>query len=801
MPPPSTSPRVVPLAPGELVEVLAEAYAEAARREAPMRLAVEALEAIRDAVASGDGFRLWWVIQDQIGRAHGSTLQPPLLNLRERLAGPLTAAYRSLIQRKLEESGEAGWALWLEIFAAALAHWRVTYLSTVAGFDLPAPPEAQPPLQELRSGAYLAAQERWPEVYDLIVRISERLENPSLRARLQVVAGQIQLFRFRRFAKAREHLDRALELAPQDPAVIGVLGQWWEESGHRPRAKAEFYQREIALGPDLAGGYSDMASALLAEEDLNGAEAHFQQAILRSPGEVRGYSGLIALYSRPELYPIRAETIAGLRQRLLVLVPEEEIYTVLNEADNHRLNGRYDQARTEYDRALGLEPDRLRAVIGRGLCAANQAATLKGEDPRRQELHEEAASYFRQAISLAPHAPDGYWVLSFLAETEGRTEEALEICRQAMARHADWAPAMLVRMGSLECARRRYAEAESYLRQAFELDPGNRDALSVATQLGDDLLYVAGDREGAQRLYELVRDADSLQPDVYLNRMGNLRYYEKDYGSAADYYRQAIAARPDDPGLYGNLAGALLASSASDKHLAELEEAVALLRQAAALSPSPEYRQRLAQAESQRDFWTRYGAEAAAWSLTLPPIRVLLDASLLPLILDESRSALNQDIRQMTSELRARLGERFGILLPGVNFTELSDAGAPAGTYRLELNGESEAAGQIDVQAPDVLPRLLAAVEGQLTRAMARILSVDVMAERLQRCAAKECMEILNDMRRLVRFTFVARDLVGAGRSLADGLETLAARFCELDTEAVSVGGLTEQLRAAEAMS
>ena len=82
----------------DLVQLLAEAYADAARREAPMQDAAGAFESIRDAIESDDAIRSLWVLDHHVGKTYGSPLQPVLLALRTRIHADLAAALRRSLE-------------------------------------------------------------------------------------------------------------------------------------------------------------------------------------------------------------------------------------------------------------------------------------------------------------------------------------------------------------------------------------------------------------------------------------------------------------------------------------------------------------------------------------------------------------------------------------------------------------------------------------------------------------------------------------------------------------------------------
>lgn len=92
----------------------------------------------------------------------------------------------------------------------------------------------------------------------------------------------IQLARLSSNDDALRYLDKARELAPNDPEVASERGRVWLESGNAAQALSEF-GRALALAPRQARHLQNRGAALLALGQTEAARADFEIALQRDP--------------------------------------------------------------------------------------------------------------------------------------------------------------------------------------------------------------------------------------------------------------------------------------------------------------------------------------------------------------------------------------------------------------------------------------------------------------------------------------------------------------------------------------
>lgn len=223
------------------------------------------------------------------------------------------------------------------------------------------------------------------------------------------------------FESAAVHYERALSLYPDDPGVLGLIAMTRQALGQHDLAR-DFVSRAIALQPNEPHLQELLGRILLSTNDLLNAERAFGQAVSLSPQFLDAWKGLgLALYSRNRLVDARMAL-----SRALQLMPDDG-------------DAQYTLAQTCY--------------------------LMEDMDAAEAALHA-----IRQRGDLAGKVPN---LLGMILRDRGDTEGAEDLF--AKARAYSWQPEEwfqeLLALGVLETKLGHFAAAETWLRQAMELDP------------------------------------------------------------------------------------------------------------------------------------------------------------------------------------------------------------------------------------------------------------------------------------------------------------------------------------------
>jgi tetratricopeptide (TPR) repeat protein len=270
---------------------------------------------------------------------------------------------------------------------------------------------------------------------------------------------------------------------------------------------------------------------------------------------------------------------------------------------------------------IGEEVDRVHALErSQDLPAASLGAAYGklGQVFHAYELHESAREAYRAAQALAPGEFAWPYYLGQVDRLLGDTEAAVRDLERALALRKDDASALLA-LSQVRMQRGETAEADRLARRALLLDPDSAAAqvvlAEVATARRDHAAAAASyeralrlqpnatklhqplavayralgkqdlaERHLAQRGDGKVAVADRLLERVVALRrgleadleVGQAALQRGDFPTAADAFRRAVAAAPDDARAHANLAAALGQIGDRDGALRELREALRL---------------------------------------------------------------------------------------------------------------------------------------------------------------------------------------------------------------------------------
>jgi tetratricopeptide (TPR) repeat protein len=237
-----------------------------------------------------------------------------------------------------------------------------------------------------------------------------------------------------------------------------------------------------------------------------------------------------------------------------------------NLARIHIRAGDLDQAASEFEKALALNPHDADALLGLAGIAA-----LKGNRARAEHL-------VKVALASNPDFPPALAQLGDLRRDAGDLEECVRLYREAVALHAS-APHLYLGLG--DCLQRagQYPEAEAAFKRALELDP---DSFTAVYNLGVTA-FQQGREEEAIAHYERALEMDPGHPmaAATYNNLGTVYLDRGETEQAIARWEQAVAASPAQFEARYNLAAQYLEQG-------RLNDAILLMEQAASLAPNHE---------------------------------------------------------------------------------------------------------------------------------------------------------------------------------------------------------------------
>jgi tetratricopeptide (TPR) repeat protein len=251
---------------------------------------------------------------------------------------------------------------------------------------------------------------------------------------------------------------RAAELAPEDAAVQGSLGDFLFSQGQRPEA-ATAYRRGLELAPEDGALALRLGEVLLADGQPGEAAEAFRQAVGLRPGEATPRLRLATALARAG----KADEAVAQFEEVLAEKPDDAVRQAQLRVDYGNLLadvGRTEEALAAYRRALELDPQLAKAHYNLGL---TQLSLGQGE---------EAKGSFREAIALQPDYPEAHTNLGVVLASQGAVDEALEHYRTAVElRPDDGGTRFNLGQGLLLAG--QVEEGLTELRRGVELAPGN----------------------------------------------------------------------------------------------------------------------------------------------------------------------------------------------------------------------------------------------------------------------------------------------------------------------------------------
>ncbi|MFL9918783.1 hypothetical protein PQR75_26060 [Paraburkholderia fungorum] len=224
---------------------------------------------------------------------------------------------------------------------------------------------------------------------------------------------------------------------------------------HRMNDAANGYQRVLAARPYDAHALHRMALALVHMNEIGGASAYMERAVLAAPGQADLWeqAGLIAAMKgelvQAETYYHRAMAIGGSTATLH-----------RNLADCLRQSDRLHEAKAHYGKALEMEPELHHAIRAIGRISAELAET------------DDAANYLLRAWMLRPASlQDGLDLIIALVRA-GREDNINNVVEQLSSCYADSADALRLISGVLN-DNHRYADGFRLAKQGLSINPEN----------------------------------------------------------------------------------------------------------------------------------------------------------------------------------------------------------------------------------------------------------------------------------------------------------------------------------------
>jgi tetratricopeptide (TPR) repeat protein len=236
----------------------------------------------------------------------------------------------------------------------------------------------------------------------------------------------------------------------------------------------------------------------------------------------------------------------------------EEPESLLQQATRFQQAGRSGDAIACLERAIGIKPDHVAAIMALGTSFASL------------QRNDEAVARFARVLEIDPRHPEAHNNLGAVLQALGRNAEAVSHYRTALAIRADY-PEARYNLGNALVAMGRGEEAIAQYDAALAIRPAYAEA---HYNRGNALKRLGRDAEAAAAYEATI----ALKPDYMeaYNNLGNALLDLRRYDEAVAKFERALALKPDAAEVHNNLGTALQALGRHAEALTHLDRALEL---------------------------------------------------------------------------------------------------------------------------------------------------------------------------------------------------------------------------------
>ncbi|MFH1810193.1 MAG: tetratricopeptide repeat protein [Pseudomonadota bacterium] len=276
-----------------------------------------------------------------------------------------------------------------------------------------------------------------------------------------------------------QHLDQALALDPKLAKAYLVLGMSYDLA-EQPAKALEVYRRGIAAVPGDGPLLHELGLTELMVGEVESAVTHLKAARRTRPEDADLMGDLGYAQLRAGLYN---DAVTSLTDALAYGSGNPDLFTHLGDA--YAGNGLPKKALDSYDRALDLDPAKVRARFHKGLLLAKKD-DLTGAIACYRDVLRRAPDHQRARLALA----------ASLRRVGGRSvEESERILRASVTEDPSFADGY-VELARIAVGKKDLGQARSLLEQALERRADHAGARSLLREV----LTAQGDQAALQQL-------------------------------------------------------------------------------------------------------------------------------------------------------------------------------------------------------------------------------------------------------------------------------------------------------------
>ena len=279
-----------------------------------------------------------------------------------------------------------------------------------------------------------------------------------------------------RYAEALDAYKVAVALDANDEMIHHQIGNVYSKRGEHAAA-TRHQLRAIAIAPEFAAAHYQLGLLYAHEKRWTAAISAYRAAYQNDPALVEALYNLAQAYLRAGDAAAAREQMALFQERKATLTPlhqlrgalqrtqgaTERAQVLVNIGRFYLKDGHYKKAVSEYQKALGMDPQSVAAYNGIGA-----AYTML-------EKYDEAISAQQKALELQPDFAKAHAGIGLAYFRQNKTDLSLKHYRQAVT----WDPQFLeahLKIATILLNEKRYAEAIDAYLKIIALKPDDAEA-------------------------------------------------------------------------------------------------------------------------------------------------------------------------------------------------------------------------------------------------------------------------------------------------------------------------------------
>ena len=354
------------------------------------------------------------------------------------------------------------------------------------------------------------------------------------------------LLRTGRGTQAVELLEEALRTTPNDVALLRLAGEARISAGNVAEA-SRYYERAASVEKQGTQARLRLAQIRFATGDAPRALEDLEKLSAADPGQIQADLALYAAHLRRREFAPALAAVDAIEKKQ----PNSAIAAELR-ANVYIAQRRNDEARKHLNRALELEPSRV--------SAARSLALLDLQEGKVAD----AKARYEKVIAAAPRNEAGIIGLAELLAFSGAPEAEV---RAALDRAIAVNPASTTPHRALIAQLRRTGDARGALEAARAAVSAFPNDAQLVETLGVLQMQVGETTQARETFARLVQ----LQPTLPapLIRLSEAYVAAKDFNSAIETQRKAIALQSDHLQSYAALVATYMLAGRTDEAMAE----------------------------------------------------------------------------------------------------------------------------------------------------------------------------------------------------------------------------------------